>query len=113
MNRERLPNRRYSENLKFRCWGVPFHATVGRYADGRIGEVFLNAGKLTSNTDVAAKESAIALSFALQYGAPLEKLKEAMPRTSDGAPEGPLGHLLDMLVAMEEVERQPWVEAAE
>jgi hypothetical protein len=101
MPRERLPQRRCNENIAFRHWGVSFQASVGRYgtpmAPGRIGEVFLSAGKLTSDTDTAAKEAAIALSFALQYGATIEEIRGAMPRRTDGSPEGPLGALLDIL----------------
>lgn len=42
-------------------------------------------------------ESALALSFALQWGVPFEAMRSAMPRNAEGIAEGPLGTLLDLL----------------
>ena len=97
MPRDVLPQRRGGETVQFRHWGMVFCATTGYYADGRIGEVFMSAGKLTSQTDTAIKEAAIAVSFALQFGASLDDMRRAMPRTTAGEPEGPLGKLMDLL----------------
>lgn len=96
--RQRLPNRRGGETIKFHCWNMPFHATMGYYPNGRLGEVFLSAGKLTLDADIMSKEAAIALSFALQYGASVEEIRAAMPRQSDGTAQGPLGTLMDLIV---------------
>lgn len=101
MGRERLPDRRGGETIKFRCWNMSFHATLGHYPDGRLGEVFLSAGKLTLDADIIAKEAAIILSFALQYGASVEEIRSAMPRQSDGAAQGPMGTLMDLIVSDE------------
>lgn len=95
--RNRLPNRRAAEVVKFRCWSMPFHATLGYYPDGKLGEVFLSAGKLTLDADIMSKEAAIALSFALQYGAPIEEIRNAMPRADDGSAQGPIGTLMDII----------------
>ena len=97
MPRDVLPQRRGGETVQFCHWNMDFCATTGHYADGRIGEVFMSAGKLTSEADIAVKEAAIALSFAWQHGAKPEDMRAAMPRTSDGTPEGPIGKLLDLL----------------
>lgn len=97
MSRDILPQRRFCETVHFDHWGMPFEATLGYYQDRRIGEIFLNAGKLTSTADILAKEAAIALSFALQFGASLDDMRRAMPRTTAGEPEGPLGKLMDLL----------------
>ena len=40
--RERLPDRRGSESFTFELNGLRFTATVSRFADGRVGELFLN-----------------------------------------------------------------------
>lgn len=97
MSRDRLPNRRFCESVHFDHWGIPFEATLGYYQDRRLGEIFLNAGKLTSTADILAKEAAIVASFALQFGASLDDMRAAMPRTTEGEPEGPLGKLMDIL----------------
>ena len=97
MPRDVLPQRRGGYTIQFRHWNMDFCATTGHYADGRLGEVFMSAGKLTSATDTAIKEAAIAVSFALQFGASLDDMRRAMPRTTAGEPEGPLGKLMDLL----------------
>lgn len=97
--RELLPARRQSETLNFRAGGVVFTATMGYYEDGRLGEVFLNAGKIASETDVAARDSAVVLSIALQHGVSVEAVRAALTRRADGTPEGPMGILLDVLAA--------------
>jgi hypothetical protein len=45
MNRERLPNRRASETFDVEASDLYYTATVGRHADGRIGELFLAANR--------------------------------------------------------------------
>jgi ribonucleoside-diphosphate reductase alpha chain len=42
--RERLPDRRHSETFNLEIGGLHYVATVSWFADGRPGEVFLNAG---------------------------------------------------------------------
>ena len=76
---------------------ISYTATVGRFDDGRLAEVFLRCGKAGSDVSVQAQEAAILVSFALQYGAPAELIRAAMPRTADGKPEGAIGMLLDKL----------------
>jgi hypothetical protein len=43
--RERLPNRRLGESFELEVAGLRYTATIGRFPDGRIGEIFLNNGK--------------------------------------------------------------------
>lgn len=95
--RNELPQRRYCETLDFAHNGVSYTATVGHYPDGRVGEVFLNGGKLTSDVDVAARDSAIAASIALQHGAAVSTIRAACLRKPDGSPEGALGAVLDLI----------------
>lgn len=114
-SRDTLPNRRASETFEFEA-GVPgeplqhYIATVGFFPDWRVGEIFLHATKTGSDRDIAVSEAAIAISFALQFGAPIDALRGAMPRTSGGQPEGPIGTLLDLLAKV--IPRRK-VEAAE
>src|SRR5262245_32775042 len=70
--RERLPNRRYVETFDLMVAGLPYTCTVGRFADGRLAEVFLSNHKSNSAADTAARDAAIAFSFAVQHGADRE-----------------------------------------
>jgi hypothetical protein len=39
--RERLPNRREAETFDVEAGGLRYRATIGRYADGRLAEIFV------------------------------------------------------------------------
>lgn len=95
--RKRLPNRRASQLLDYDMNGTKYTASVGYYADGRPGEVFLRAARTGTHVNVAMIEVAVAVSMALQHGCDVNTLREAMPRTEEGRPEGAIGHLLDIL----------------
>lgn len=97
MSRDLLPYRRRGETFDFLHDGRRFTATVGFYDDGRPGEVFLSASKLTSDSDIMVRDAAILLSFALQHGVPIGSLRAAMLRGDDGRPHGVMGTLLDRL----------------
>jgi ribonucleoside-diphosphate reductase alpha chain len=75
-----------------------FTATVGRFDDGRIGELFLNNHKAGNQSDTNARDAAIVLSFALQHGADINAICRALCRDGDGRPLGPLCAALDLLV---------------
>jgi hypothetical protein len=95
--RERLPNRRASEQIAFTCGGFKFIATVSRFIDGRLAEIFLTNGKCGSDSDVSARDAAIVASIALQHGVPVEVLRKALIREGKGVPSGPLGVVLDLM----------------
>jgi hypothetical protein len=95
--RERLDNRRLSENFTFELDGLRFTATVSFYPDGRISELFLNNHKAGNQTDTNARDAAIVLSFALQHGADAEAIRRALCRDGGGRALGPLGAALDLL----------------
>jgi hypothetical protein len=90
--RERLPNHRAAELVDFEHAGRRWTATIGRFADGRIAEMFLDAGKESPLLDLA-QESAIVASLALQSGCPLETLRHAL----SGRSAGPLGAALGLI----------------
>jgi hypothetical protein len=96
-SRERLPNRRGCESFTFELNGLGFTATVSRFTDGRIGELFLNNHKAGNQSDTNARDAAIVLSFALQHGADIESLRCALCRDSQGCPLGPIAMALDLL----------------
>jgi hypothetical protein len=95
--RETLPNRREIETFRFEHKGIKHFASFSRFHDGRIAEVFLDAGKVGSDAQLYARDAAVVLSIALQFGADLEVMRQAVTRDDKGAPAGPLGVLLDML----------------
>jgi hypothetical protein len=95
--RERLPNRRLGETFDLEVAGLRYTATIGRFRDGRIGEIFLTNHKSNSAADTNARDSAIVCSIALQYGADVETIRKALCRDSHGRASGPLGAVLDRL----------------
>jgi hypothetical protein len=103
--RERLPDRRASETLELAAGGLNYRATVSRFDDGRIAEIFLTNHKTGSDADTAARDSAVVCSIALQFGVPLEVIRRALMRDSQGCPSGPLG-VADLLAAADEGDAQ-------
>jgi hypothetical protein len=96
--RQRLPNRRASESFAIECAGLKYVATISRFDDGRLGEIFLSNHKAGSHADTAARDAAITCSIALQFGADVETIRKALCRDARGNASGPLGVALDMLV---------------
>jgi hypothetical protein len=87
--RERLPDRRKAELVDFEHNGRKWTATVGRFADGRVAEVFLDTSKGAAIGELAA-DAAIVASLALQSGCALETLRHALQDRQ----AGPLGTAL-------------------
>ena len=92
--RVRLPNRRVSELVDFEHAGHRWTLTVGRFADGRVGEVFLDTPKASAIGEIAA-DAAIAASVAFQHGAPLKTVRHALADRR----AGPLGVALVLIDA--------------
>ena len=95
--RKRLPNRRGHILLNIEAGGFRYVAGVGRYDDGRLAEIFLNADKAGTAIDDAARDSAVVASIALQHGVEADTLRRALMRNGSGIASGPLGVLLDLL----------------
>jgi ribonucleoside-diphosphate reductase alpha chain len=97
-----LPNRRVSQTIRFDNGGHRYYATMG-YASledrlaGKPMEVFVDAGQPGSALQHVTRDAAVILSLALQYGAPVSVLRDAVTRLDNGAPAGPFGCLLDLL----------------
>lgn len=95
--RQRLPNRRRSELLNFEHDGHAYRASVSRFDDGRVAEIFLDAAKPDTQVAIVARDLAVAASLAFQHGCDVEMLRTALTRLSSGAAAGPLGALLDLV----------------
>ena len=72
--RHRLPDERQSITHKFDIAGHEGYITVGLYPDGQPGEIFLKMAKEGSTISGFADAFAQAISYALQYGVPLQVL---------------------------------------
>src|SRR4029079_16803767 len=91
--RHRLPDERTSITHKFDIAGHEGYITVGLYEDGQPGDVFLTMAKEGSTISGFADAFAQAISYALQYGVPLQDLVDkfshvrfepsGMPRNAD------------------------------
>jgi hypothetical protein len=95
--RERLPNRRPAETFEIEIEGIRYAATIGRFANGRLAEIFLSSHKNGTAADTAARESAVVCSLALQHGAEPETVRHALPRDANGRDGGPLATVLDLV----------------
>lgn len=95
--RSRLHNRRFSEVFRFGHLGQIYTVSVGRYGDGRIGEVFLDCGKSGTQVQTHARDGAVILSLLLQHGCAIETIRHALTRNPDGSAMGPFGELLDLI----------------
>ena len=99
--RQRLPYRRANQSFSFELNGLRFTATVSRFPDGRIGELFVNNHKAGNQVDTNAHDAAILLSLALQHGADVAAVRRALCRDSAGHALGPIAAALDLLAAEE------------
>ena len=72
--RRKLPDERPSITHKFDIAGHEGYITVGLFEDGQPGEIFLTMAKEGSTISGFADAFAQAISYALQYGVPLQVL---------------------------------------
>jgi hypothetical protein len=99
--RERLPNRRPSTVFDFEVGGLRYSATLSRFGDGRIAEIFLQNHKVGSQSDTNARDAALAASLAFQHGCTLDVLRGALLRDVRGRATTPLGVALDLVAERE------------
>jgi hypothetical protein len=95
--RNRLPNRRASETFDLEAQGLKFTATISRFADGSIAEIFLQNHKAGSMAGINAQDAAVLASLALQHGVALGLIRRALMRDAEGRASGPLGAALDRI----------------
>jgi hypothetical protein len=98
-HRKPLPQRRASETFELRHGNHrgTFQVTIGYYPDGSIGEVFVSGAKAGSEVEAVARDSAVLLSIAVQFGVPLEIIRHAITREANGAPSTIIGAVIDRL----------------
>ena len=80
-NRHRLPERRKGYTQKAIVGGHKVYLRTGEYADGTLGEIFIDMHKEGAAFRAMMNNFAIAVSVGLQYGVPLEEFVEAFTFT--------------------------------
>ncbi|HXN22468.1 MAG TPA: vitamin B12-dependent ribonucleotide reductase [Candidatus Dormibacteraeota bacterium] len=79
--REKMPPERRSITHKFSVAGHEGYLTVGKYDDGRPGEVFIKMAKEGSTLSGVMDGLALSLSIGLQHGVPLKALVDKLINT--------------------------------
>ena len=80
-HREKLPERRKGYTQKAIVGGHKVYLRTGEYADGQLGEIFIDMHKEGAGFRAMMNNFAIAVSVGLQYGVPLEEFVEAFTFT--------------------------------
>lgn len=111
-NRRTLPHRRTATTFEAVHWPpggseTRFQVSIG-YLDamadleGHVvpiapvaAEVFISGTKAGSSVESVARDGAVLLSIALQYGVPLDVIRGAVTREPDGAPTTVIGTVID------------------
>jgi len=102
-HRRPLPMRRRCETFELPFGGLTkgHVVTVGFYPDGLPGELFINGGKSGEQVEAIARDGAILISMCLQFGVPLETIRNAITRTGGGEPLSIVGAVVDRLMETE------------
>jgi ribonucleoside-diphosphate reductase alpha chain len=80
-HREKLPERRKGYTQKAIVGGHKVYLRTGEYADGKLGEIFIDMHKEGAGFRAMMNNFAIAVSVGLQYGVPLEEFVDAFTFT--------------------------------
>ena len=95
--RKQLPNRRPNETFDLVVGGLRYTATISRFPDGSVGEIFLTNTKPSSQSDVNARDAGVAASLAFQHRCSIDELRRALLRDRHGNASSPLGAALDKI----------------
>jgi hypothetical protein len=78
MTREYLPNRRGSLSFKFEHAGFSYTATVSKFSDGRIGEIFIDHERPNSQLQEHASDAAVLASLLLQHNVSVAAIRHSI-----------------------------------
>ncbi|PVA11767.1 vitamin B12-dependent ribonucleotide reductase [Pelagivirga sediminicola] len=79
--RDKMPERRKGYTQKAIIGGHKVYLRTGEYADGQLGEIFIDMHKEGAGFRAMMNNFAIAVSVGLQYGVPLEEFVDAFTFT--------------------------------
>ena len=92
-----MPNRRDAMTFDVFFQGKVFHISFGTFHPGMVSEVFISSEKTSNDVADAARDAAVALSIAAQYGTPIEVIRADVTRDENGAPCSVVGAVLDAI----------------
>jgi hypothetical protein len=103
--RRTLPQRRHNETFDLRhkteTTDTAYAVTVGFFEAAppfkQPAEVFINGPKAGSSVEAIARDAAVLLSIALQFGVPLDVVRGAITRDAGGYPSSVIGAVVDQL----------------
>jgi hypothetical protein len=75
-----------------------YQVSVGYFDDLTPAEVFVNGAKVGSGIEAIARDAAVLLSIAMQFGVPLDVMRGAVTRDASGSPASVIGAVVDKLV---------------
>lgn len=87
--RRRLPRKRGGFTQEARVGGHKIFLRTGEYADGQLGEIFIDVSKAGGTTRAMMNSFAIAVSLGLQHGVPVAEFVDAFTFTRFD-PSGPV-----------------------
>ncbi len=103
MTRERLPQRRRNENITINWMGTPIELSFGYdESHNKVKEVFVSTRKLGTDMDSMARDTAVMLSFLLQYGVDLNELLDVFASDKSGTSEGFASKVAKLIIAENE-----------
>jgi len=63
-----------------------------------VAEIFVTSRKIGSGMEAVARDAAILLSLAVQYGCPLDTIRGALTRNQDGSAQSLMGRVVDRVM---------------
>ncbi len=90
--REHVPRFRYAIREKVKIADIPIFISTGEYADGRLGELFIDSFERGSEVNRLLNELAIQFSEKIQYGVPLEEALELFNKAGSSQISGVTNH---------------------
>jgi hypothetical protein len=86
--------------LFFRHNGSPYNLTVGFYADGQVGETFIDGPRIGSEVAHLVHDVAVLISIAVQFQVPVEVMRGAVGRIEvTGTAHSIAGAVLDLVAS--------------
>lgn len=99
MTRRGLDPRRQQTVVQVAEFRGGYTISFGHYADGQVGEVFIDSLKRSSSEDTDGRDVAILISLAIQHGVPVDVMRQAVSREVSGDPAGIAGVALDLIAS--------------
>ena len=96
--RRPLPPRRCCVTHALRHTGSVYQVTIGYFADGHVGEIFIAGPRIGSEIAHLDHDTAVLVSIAMQYRVPMEVMRGAVGRnTATGVAHSITGAVRDLV----------------